>query len=257
MDHWSTLLRCRAIENQCYVIAAAQTGFHNAKRSSFGHSMIVDPWGAVVAQCSEGEGYALAHIDPQVLKNSRAKLPIWTDRRSDIYGEIITPASQETQTIDSLPGYTFGSVTVQSYQVFYKSAGTFAFVNHRPVLPGHVLVAPLRSSAKRLADLSRNELVDFFTAVQKVQSVIESTYDASSTTIAIQDGPDAGQSIEHLHAHILPRKATDFGGNIDQIYKELQQHDKETPGRKMAPLQTPEEMTVQSHRLRSLFRSHL
>jgi predicted amidohydrolase/diadenosine tetraphosphate (Ap4A) HIT family hydrolase len=258
MDHWVTLLRCRAIENQCYVIAAAQTGQHNHKRASFGHSLVVDPWGAVIAQCSEGEGYALALIRPEVITKSRSKLPIWTDRRSDIYGEVITPASNDvTHSIDSLPSYTFGSVSVQSYQVFYKSANTFAFVNHRPVLPGHVLVAPLRSSATRLSDLTRNELLDFFTAVQKVQSVIESAHEAKSATIAIQDGEEAGRSIEHLHAHILPRKSTDFGGNVNQIYNELQQHDKETPGHKMARLQTPEEMTAQSNRLRALFRSNL
>lgn len=258
MDHWQTLLRCRAIENQCYVIAAAQTGVHNHKRSSFGHSMIVDPWGAIVAQCSEGEGFALAHIDSEVLQKARSKLPIWTDRRSDIYGEIIPPVVADvTKSIDSVPGYSFGQVTVHSFQVFYKSGSSFAFVNHRPVLPGHVLVAPLRSSAHRLKDLNRSELLDFFTTVQKVQSIIESSYNTSSTTIAIQDGVDAGQSVEHLHAHLIPRKPTDFGGNIDQIYKELQEHDKETPGKKMTRLRTVEEMTADSQRLRSLLRSNL
>ena len=53
---FKVLLRARAIENQCYVIAAAQTGKHNDKRMSYGHAMIVDPWGAVVAQCSERVG---------------------------------------------------------------------------------------------------------------------------------------------------------------------------------------------------------
>lgn len=258
MAHWETLLRCRAIENQCYVIAAAQTGAHNKKRSSYGHSLVVDPWGAVIAHCSEGEGYVLARIDPEVLKSARAKLPIWTDRRSDIYGQILSPSLTDvTKSIDTQPDYVFGSATIANYQVFYKSANTYTFVNHRPVLPGHVLVAPLRSSAKRLTDLDGSELVDFFTTVQKVQSVIETAFSASSTTIAIQDGPDAGQSIDHLHAHILPRKATDFGGNIDRIYRELETHDKVASGKKMAPLQTPEEMTAQSNRLRSFFRSNL
>jgi predicted amidohydrolase len=55
LAHWETLLRARAIETQCYVVAAAQTGKHNDKRSSYGHSVIVDPWGTVVAQCAEGE----------------------------------------------------------------------------------------------------------------------------------------------------------------------------------------------------------
>ncbi len=59
----------RAIESQCYVIAAAQIGRHNAKRASYGHSVIVDPWGTVVAACAETEGIAVAEID-----HSRFKL---------------------------------------------------------------------------------------------------------------------------------------------------------------------------------------
>lgn len=53
------MLRCRAIETQCYVIAAGQTGKHNEKRSSYGHSMVIDPWGAIIAQCSERVGMFL------------------------------------------------------------------------------------------------------------------------------------------------------------------------------------------------------
>jgi len=53
MAHWKPLLQARAIENQCYVIAAAQTGKHNDKRSSYGHAMIVDPWGTVVTECRQ------------------------------------------------------------------------------------------------------------------------------------------------------------------------------------------------------------
>lgn len=54
--NFQTLLRTRAIENQCYVVAAAQTGKHNEKRQSYGHAMVVDPWGHVIAQCSERVG---------------------------------------------------------------------------------------------------------------------------------------------------------------------------------------------------------
>ena len=54
LSHWESLLRARAIETQCYVVAAAQTGKHSEKRSTFGHSVIIDPWGTVVAQCGEG-----------------------------------------------------------------------------------------------------------------------------------------------------------------------------------------------------------
>ena len=52
--HWFALLKARAIENQCYVVAAAQTGVHNPKRSSYGHACIIDPYGCVIAECPEG-----------------------------------------------------------------------------------------------------------------------------------------------------------------------------------------------------------
>ncbi|NXE71629.1 NIT1 amidase, partial [Calcarius ornatus] len=84
--HWEVLLRARAIECQCYVVAAAQTGRHNAARASFGHSLVADPWGAVVAQCHEGPGLCLAHIDLPYLEQVRRELPVHGHRRGDIYG---------------------------------------------------------------------------------------------------------------------------------------------------------------------------
>jgi predicted amidohydrolase len=61
--HWHTLLRARAIESQCYVIAAAQWGYHNSKIQTFGHSLIVDPWGEIVVDLKEGLGVGVAEID--------------------------------------------------------------------------------------------------------------------------------------------------------------------------------------------------
>lgn len=74
-DHWHVLLRARAIESQCYVIAAAQTGRHFGTRVSYGHALICDPWGTILAECGEGEGYALASIDHAVLGRIRTSLP--------------------------------------------------------------------------------------------------------------------------------------------------------------------------------------
>jgi predicted amidohydrolase len=85
-EHWEVLLRARAIENQCYVAAAAQTGRHNEKRESYGHAMIVDPWGTVVAQCRDGEGIAVTDIDRSFLEAIRARVPVWQHRRPDVYG---------------------------------------------------------------------------------------------------------------------------------------------------------------------------
>ena len=80
-DHWHILLRARAIEAQCYVIAAAQTGLHHGTRRSYGHALIADPWGTIVAECGEGEGYALASIDLAYLENVRRTLPSLRHRR--------------------------------------------------------------------------------------------------------------------------------------------------------------------------------
>ena len=74
-DHWHILLRARAIEAQSYVLAAAQTGKHSATRQSYGHALIVDPWGTVLAECGEGEGFAAAWIDSAVVERVRASLP--------------------------------------------------------------------------------------------------------------------------------------------------------------------------------------
>ncbi len=80
-DHWHVLLRARAIENQLFVIAAAQYGRHNAKRVTYGHSLIVDPWGTVIAEASDGEGMAIAELDFERLKQVRRELPSLQHRR--------------------------------------------------------------------------------------------------------------------------------------------------------------------------------
>ncbi|KAJ6171034.1 hypothetical protein N7470_000101 [Penicillium chermesinum] len=87
--HWESLLRARAIETQAYVIAAAQGGAHNEKRRSYGHSMIVDPWGEVVAEL--GEEYdepqiATAEINLDLVSKIRREMPLL--RRTDLYPEV-------------------------------------------------------------------------------------------------------------------------------------------------------------------------
>jgi predicted amidohydrolase len=80
-DHWHVLLRARAIESQAYVIAAAQWGKHPKGRQTFGKSLIVDPWGDVIAQASEGEGIVVTEIDPARVERVRASLPSLRHRR--------------------------------------------------------------------------------------------------------------------------------------------------------------------------------
>ena len=79
--HWEVLLRARAIENQCYVLAAAQGGTHENGRRTWGHSMIVDPWGEVLAVRPEGEGVVLAELDAARIAEVRSQLPALTHRR--------------------------------------------------------------------------------------------------------------------------------------------------------------------------------
>ncbi len=79
--HWELLLRARAVENQCYVLAAAQGGRHDNGRRTWGHSMVVDPWGEVLACCEEGPGLALAELEPERIAKVRAQLPALAHRR--------------------------------------------------------------------------------------------------------------------------------------------------------------------------------
>lgn len=79
--HWELLLRARAVENQCYVIAPAQGGRHETGRRTWGHSMIVDPWGEVLGVLPEGEGVVLAELDPARIQSVRTQLPALAHRR--------------------------------------------------------------------------------------------------------------------------------------------------------------------------------
>lgn len=89
--HWEVLARARAIDTQCYVIMAALVGKHDpeGKRQSYGHSLIVDPWGTVLAQAPDVDSeprIITADIDLSVLKNVRENMPLWEQRRPDIFG---------------------------------------------------------------------------------------------------------------------------------------------------------------------------
>jgi predicted amidohydrolase len=78
--HWQTLLRARAIENQCYVLAAAQGGIHPNGRRTWGHSMLVDPWGEISASLPEGEGLVMGELDLGRQSSVRESLPALAHR---------------------------------------------------------------------------------------------------------------------------------------------------------------------------------
>ncbi|KNZ59766.1 hypothetical protein VP01_1665g2 [Puccinia sorghi] len=144
-------------------------------------------------------------------------------------------------------------------QAFYRTDHCFAIVNLKPIAPGHVLVIPRRTEAKRLADLSREEVADLFGSVQKIGSVMESVHKASSLTVAIQtmvffnlyallgrmvlslDNRSVNRAsheemrltfpdnqitsqVPHLHVHVIPRRPDDFVPN-DKIYDQLNRFD--------------------------------
>ena len=135
----------------------------------------------------------------------------------------------------------FGRFTISPQQVFYASPTKLsaAIVNLRPIVPGHVLVISTRV-VPHLSDLTQEEYVDLWTTVRKVQTMLEKKYFAAAATgdnndadaaanaaaaaafnVAVQDGRNAGQSVPHVHVHILPRSDGDFERN-DDVYDELE-----------------------------------
>ncbi len=84
-DHWEVLVRARAIENQCFVLAANQFGEAEPGLGFWGHSMIIDPWGEVLATVGEGEGFAVSDLDLQRLEQVRSDLPALRHRRPTLF----------------------------------------------------------------------------------------------------------------------------------------------------------------------------
>ncbi len=84
-DHWEVLLRARAIENQCYVLAPAQWGEHPVGRQCYGRSMIINPWGTVMATATDGEGVIVADLDMAELARLRTSVPSLANRRPQVY----------------------------------------------------------------------------------------------------------------------------------------------------------------------------
>ncbi|XP_061893886.1 bis(5'-adenosyl)-triphosphatase isoform X2 [Entelurus aequoreus] len=125
--------------------------------------------------------------------------------------------------VSNMTTLRFGQHLIKVSAVFLQTELSFALVNRKPVVPGHVLVCPLRQ-VERFRDLGADEVTDLFNTTQKVANLVEKHFNATSLTIAIQDGPEAGQTVKHVHVHVLPRKTGDFEHN-DSVYHELQKHD--------------------------------
>uniref|UniRef100_A0A182MYV1 Nitrilase and fragile histidine triad fusion protein NitFhit n=1 Tax=Anopheles dirus TaxID=7168 RepID=A0A182MYV1_9DIPT len=245
--HWEVLLRARAIENQCFVVAAAQIGFHNKKRESYGHALVVNPWGTILGQANDQDlDVVIAELDFDKLNSVRTNMPCFEHRRDDVYNLSARVGLPSVYGSPNEKKKSFGGIEIQPETIFYESEHSFAFTNIRCVVPGHVLVTTKRAAA-RLPDLSPAQINDFFQTVCKVQKAAERLYDASSSTVTVQDGPDAGQTVFHVHCHIMPRHVGDFPEN-DQVYGELNRHDKE-PERPRRPI---EEMATEAANFRDV-----
>ena len=105
-------------------------------------------------------------------------------------------------------------------QVFYQTPLSFAFTNIKPVLPGHILICP-HLVVSRMSELTSAEVADLFLTAHSVGQVPKRVYHATGLNIIMQDGWDAGQSVPHVHIHLIPRKSgdTQHEGGIDAVYK--------------------------------------
>ncbi|KAL3474354.1 HIT-like domain-containing protein [Aspergillus californicus] len=130
------------------------------------------------------------------------------------------PSTQSTPMPPTIKGgpIHFGPFLVTP-QVFHQTPLSIALVNLKPILPGHVLISP-RRVVPRVSDLTPPETADLFLTVRRVGRMLERVYGASSLNIAIQDGVEAGQSVPHVHAHIIPRRKRDLS-STDAVYDKL------------------------------------
>ncbi|XP_023172409.1 nitrilase and fragile histidine triad fusion protein NitFhit [Drosophila hydei] len=225
--HWEILLRARAIETQCFVVAAAQQGWHNKKRQSWGHGMIISPWGTILADCGGDEKLAVgtAEVDLSQLAKIYQSMPCFEHRRNDIYS--LTGYNLSAQECGQ--DRAFAHNTVDKRTIFYESEHCWAFTNLRCVVKGHVLVSTKRITP-RLNGLNCAEVTDLFATVCMVQRMLESIYGTTSATVTVQDGENAGQTVPHVHFHVMPRRNGDFGHN-DQIYVKLDDRAENLPPR--------------------------
>ncbi|KAL7546559.1 hypothetical protein ACHAWF_009885 [Thalassiosira exigua] len=113
----------------------------------------------------------------------------------------------------------FGRFKISQSQIFHRSEHTFAMVNLRPLVPGHVLICSARVTPL-LSDLDDAEHDDLWRTVRSVQTVLKQQYKCDAFNVAVQDGAGAGQSVPHVHVHILPRYRGDLERN-DDIYEQL------------------------------------
>eukprot|EP00270_Netrium_digitus_P004484 TRINITY_DN1560_c0_g1_i1.p1 TRINITY_DN1560_c0_g1~~TRINITY_DN1560_c0_g1_i1.p1 ORF type:complete len:284 (-),score=48.00 TRINITY_DN1560_c0_g1_i1:96-947(-) len=151
----------------------------------------------------------------------------------------------------------FGPWPVAASEVFYSTDLSLAIVNLKPVVPGHVLIIS-RRVVPRFRELTAEEVRDLWQTAQTVGPKLEAHFGATSLTFAIQDGAQAGQTVPHVHIHILPRRSGDFQRN-DEVYDELDHNAKKMKSEldldKEKRNRTPEEMAAEAKELAALFKT--
>ncbi|GAB5591208.1 Dinucleoside triphosphate hydrolase [Umbelopsis nana] len=143
--------------------------------------------------------------------------------------------------------YNFGPHKLCENQIFYKSKFCLGLVNLKPITPRIV---------PRFADMTTDEASDMILSAQKIGKVIEKEFNGTSLTLAMQDGPQAGQTVPHVHIHIIPRRKGDWANN-DDIYDELDGKQaaagiKRVDNEERQP-RSIDEMREEAERLRSFF----
>ena len=119
--------------------------------------------------------------------------------------------------------YPFGHIPLSASQIFYTTKLVYCSVNLKPFVPGHVLVIP-RRPVPIFDMLTDEEVSELMIVVKKTTKLVKQVYKANSVTVAIQDGPPAGQTVPHVHVHVLPRKLNDLECG-DMIYSMLDNFD--------------------------------
>lgn len=175
----------------------------------------------------------------------------------------MSPISSWRALISSLPEtLSFSRFPIDSRTVFHVSELSFAFTNLKPVIPGHVLVSP-RRVVDRLTSMTDQEVQDLFrTARQVGEAILLAHPHADSLTVTVQDGPSAGQTVPHVHVHIMPRWPSDRfntsrAGN-DAVYTALNESEKQISSQSKVdeesgiPDRTRESMIEEGQQLRHI-----
>ncbi|KAJ3152176.1 hypothetical protein HDU89_001395 [Geranomyces variabilis] len=153
--------------------------------------------------------------------------------------------------------FAFGPWPIAASEIFFTSPLSLGLVNYKPIVPRVV---------QRFADLTREEVSDLYLSAHTIAKKVEAQYKAESLTITIQDGVQAGQTVPHVHVHLIPRRTGDWADNND-IYPEIDEKERElgetlkqktTTKKKVIDdenrqQRTPEDMASEAKVLRALF----